>query len=66
MQDMGRNFLSKFIEICMEMPCGAHLDRKWKPIGTSVTEFCYKSTILSLKGLGNIKRILFLVQELLR
>jgi len=36
MQDMRKNFLPKFMEICME---------------TSVTEFCYKSVNLSLEEL---------------
>jgi len=44
MQDMQRNLLPKFIEICMETPC-------WKPTETSVTEFCYKSMNLSLEEL---------------
>ena len=38
-QDMRRNFLSKFIEICMETP---HQHGGRKPTETSVTEFCYK------------------------
>ena len=45
-QDMGIIFLPKFIEICMEMPCGAlpdgHQHGGWKPTETSVIEFCYK------------------------
>ena len=47
MQDMGRNVLPKFIEICMETPC--HGGRKLTE--TSVTEFCYKSVNLSLEEL---------------
>ena len=56
MQDMRRNFLPKFIEICMETPCfGAHPYRHphggRKPTETSVTQFCYKSVNLSLEEL---------------
>jgi len=54
MQDMRRNFLLKFIEICMETPCWCpsvwqHGGRK--PTETSGTEFCYKSVNLSLEEL---------------
>ena len=59
-RDMRRNFLPKFIEICMETPCpgrhaGAHpyglQNGGRKPTETSVTEFCYKSVNLSLEEL---------------
>ena len=64
MQDKPRNFLPKFIEICMGPPyAGAHPDGHQhggrKPIAISVTEFCYKSVNLSLEKLKNIKIILF-------
>ena len=63
MQDMRRNFLPKFIEICMGRHAGAHPDGHQhggrKPIETSVTEFCYKRVNLSLEKLKNIKIILF-------
>ena len=49
-QDMGRNVLPKFIEICMETPYG-HQHGGRKLTETSVTEFCYKSVNLSLEEL---------------
>ena len=69
-QDMQRNVLSKFIEICMKTPCLSpsgwlqHGGRK--PRETSVTEFFYKSVNLYLEKLKNIKITLFLIHELLR
>ena len=64
-RNIRRNVLPKFIEICMEMSAGAHLDEYQqggrKPIKTSVTEFWYKSVILFLEELINIKVILFLI-----
>ena len=63
MQDMRRNVLPKFIEICMEPPCWC--PSGWVPtwgrklIETTVTEFCYKSVNLSLEKLKNIKIIPF-------
>ena len=60
MQDMRRNVLPKFIEICMEPPCWC--PSGWAPtwlIETSVTEYCYKSVNLSLEKLKNIKIVLF-------
>ena len=60
---MRRNVFSKFIEICMETPCCAHLDGHQhggrKPAETSVTEFCYKSVNLSLEELKNVTVILY-------
>ena len=67
---MRRNFLPKFVEICIETPrhVGAHLDGHQhgdrKPTETSVTEFCYKSVNFPLVEFKNIKIILFLIHEL--
>ena len=44
MQNMRRNFLPKFIEVCMETPAGAYPDGHQhgsrKPTETSVSDFC--------------------------
>ena len=65
-----RRVVSKFIEICMGRHVGAHPDGHQnggrKPTETSVTEFCYKSTNLSLEELKNIKIILFQYKNPLR
>ena len=53
MEDMRRNFLPKFIEICKETPC-------WCPSS------CYKTVNLYLEELKNIKIVFFLIQELFR
>ena len=62
-----RSVSSKLIEICMGRHVSAHPDGHQhggrKPTETSVTEFCYKCVILSLKELKNIKIILFLIKE---
>ena len=52
MQDMRRNFLPKFIEICMETPIrmGTNMaagNQQKHP----ATEFCYKTVNLSLEEL---------------
>ena len=61
--DIRRNVLPKFLEICMETPCGAHPDERQhggrKPTETSFTEFCYKSVNLLFEELININIILF-------
>ena len=63
MEDMRRNLLPKFIEICMETLAGAHLDGPQhggrKPVETSVTEFCYKSVNLSPEELKNVTIIFY-------
>ena len=68
-QDIRRNVLPKFIEICMETPY-AHPDEHEhggrKQTETSVTEFCYKSVNLFFEELINIKVILFLIHEMFR
>jgi len=55
MRDMRRNFLPKFIEICMGRHAGfhpyGHQHGGRKPTETFVTEFCYKSVNLSLEEL---------------
>ena len=69
-RDIRRNVLRKFIEICIETPCSAHLDGHQhggrKPTKTSVTEFWYKSVNLFLEELINITVIIFLIHELFR
>ena len=46
-QDIQRNVLPKFTELCVEMPCCPQSERNQygskKPTETSVTEFCYES-----------------------
>ena len=54
MQDVRRNFLPNFIEICMETPCWSH--PYWnhggrRPTETSVTDFSYKNVNLSVEEL---------------
>ena len=67
MQDMRRNFLRKFIEICMEtVPIRIGTNMAAGNQQKSVTEFCYKSVNLSLKELKHMRVILFLIQELFR
>ena len=71
-QDMRRNVLPTFIEICMETPCWC--PPVWAPTGQggrkptkiSVTEFWYKSVDLFLEELININVILFLIHEMFR
>ena len=70
-RDIRRNVLPKFIDICMEKPCWCSPGMSsnmadGKPTETSVTEFCYKSVILFLEKLINIKVILFLTHELFK
>ena len=61
-QDMRRNVLPKFLEICMDLYGG----RKPTETYAYATEVCYKSVNLSLGELKNIKITLFLIPELLR
>ena len=67
-RDMRINFSRKFMEICMETPCGAHPDGHQHggrtSTETSVTKFCFKNVNLSLEYLKNIKIILFLIHLL--
>ena len=76
-QDMRRNFLPKFIEICMETPykslslCPSscpdeHQYGGQKLTEASVSKFCRKNVNLSVEELKNIKIILFVIQELFR
>ena len=59
MQDMRKNVLPQFLEICMETPCWC--PSRWaptwrpKPTETSVTKVCYKGVNLSLEGLKKLK-----------
>ena len=69
-QDISRNVLTKFTEICMETPCwcppGERQHGRRKPTKTSVTEFWHKSLNLFLKELINIKVILFLITRIVQ